>query len=267
MLLAVDIGNTETTIGVFDSDRAERLHGESELIQTWRMATQPSRSGDELALLINSFLRLGRLPRDADISGVAVSSVVPSATLAMREMVPEYFDVDPVIVEPGIKTGMPIKIDNPKEVGADRICNAVAAFEQFGSACIAIDLGTATTLDAVSDKGEYLGGAIAPGLAIAANALVSQTAQLRLVEFTRPARVIGKGTAEAIQSGIVIGYSCLIEGMLDLFRKELGGDAKSVLTGGLAEVMAPNLDGVDEVDPWLVLKGLHLIYGRNAASS
>lgn len=255
MLLAVDIGNTETTIGVFDGE---------DLVQTWRMATQSSRTGDELLLLISSFLRLGRLPRDADISGVAVSSVVPRATLAMREMVPEYFDVDPVIVEPGVKTGMPIKIDNPKEVGADRICDAVAAYERFGGACISIDLGTGTTFDAVSEHGEYLGGAIAPGLAIAANALVSQTAQLRLVEFTRPARIIGKGTAEAIQSGIVVGYSCLIEGMIDLFRKELGADAKSVLTGGLADVMAPNLEGVDEVDPWLVLKGLRIIYERNA---
>lgn len=262
MLLAVDIGNTETTIGVFDPEvGGETL--DDELVQTWRIATQPSRTGDELALLIQSFLRLGRLPRDADLSGVAVSSVVPRATLAMREMVPDYFDVEPLIIEPGVKTGMPIKIDNPKEVGADRICNAVAAYERFGNACVAIDLGTGTTFDAVSVAGEYLGGAIAPGLAIAANALVSQTAQLRLVEFTRPARLIGKGTAEAIQSGLVIGYSCLIEGMLDLFRKELGADTRSVLTGGLAEVMAPNLQGVDEVDPWLVLKGLRIIYDRN----
>ncbi len=258
MLLAVDIGNTETTIGVYDGD---------DLVQTWRMATQPARTGDELLLLINSFLRLGRLPRDADISGVAVSSVVPSATLAMREMVPHYFDVEPVIVEPGIKTGMPIKIDNPKEVGADRICDAVAAFDMFGSACISIDLGTGTTFDAVSEDGEYLGGAIAPGLAIAANALVSQTAQLRTVEFTRPARIIGKGTAEAVQSGIVNGYTCLIQGMLELFIKELGGDARSVLTGGLADVMAPNLAGIDEVDPWLVLKGLRIIYERNVSDS
>jgi type III pantothenate kinase len=258
MLLAIDIGNTETTIGVFDG---------LELIQTWRLATQVNRTGDELALLINSFLRLGRLPRDADIAGVAVSSVVPRATLAMREMIPEYFDVEPVIVEPGVKTGMPIRIDNPKEVGADRICNAVAAFEQLGGPVVAIDLGTGTTFDAVSAEGEYMGGAIAPGLAIAANALVSQTAQLRLVEFVRPQRLIGKSTAEAIQSGIVIGYSCLITGMLDLFRKELGGDARSVLTGGLADVMAPNLEGVDEIDPWLVLKGLRIIYDRNVADA
>ncbi|MEX2395104.1 MAG: type III pantothenate kinase [Actinomycetota bacterium] len=256
MLLAVDIGNTETTIGVFDG---------TELIQTWRLATQPQRTGDELLLLINSFLRLGRLPRDADISGCAVSSVVPAATLAMREMVPHYFDLEPVIVEPGVKTGMPIKIDNPKEVGADRICDAVAAFEMFDGPCISVDLGTATTFDAVSADGSYVGGAIAPGLAISANALVSRTAQLRLVEFTRPGRVIGKSTAEAIQSGIVIGYACLIDGMIELFAKELGGDPKTVMTGGLADVMAPNLEHVDEVDPWLVLQGLRIIYERNEA--
>ena len=256
MLLAVDIGNTETTIGVFDDE---------DLVQTWRMATQTQRTGDELLLLIMSFLRLGRLPRDADISGCAVSSVVPRATLAMREMVPHYFDLDPVIVEPGVRTGMPIKVDNPKQVGADRICNAVAAYEAHGGPVVAIDLGTATTFDAVSDEGAHVGCAISPGLAIAANALVSQTAQLQLVELTRPARLIGKTTAEAIQSGVVIGYSCLIQGMLDLFRKELGSDTKAVMTGGLAEVMAPNVDGIDEVDPWLVLKGLRIIYDRNAS--
>lgn len=255
MLLAVDIGNTETTIGVFD---------EEELIQTWRIATQPERTSDELALLITSFLRLGRLPRDADIDGFAVSSVVPRAMLAMRELVPHYFDLDPIIVEPGVKTGMPIRIDNPKEVGADRICNAVGAFEEHGGPLVVIDLGTATTFDAVSSEGEYLGGAISPGLQISANALVQRTAQLRRVEFAEPARLIGKSTAEAIQSGVVTGYACLIEGMLERFRKELGGSAVSVMTGGLAEVMEPNLNGIDVIDPWLVLKGLRIIYERNA---
>jgi type III pantothenate kinase len=254
MLLAVDIGNTETTIGVFDGE---------ELIQTWRIATQPERTADELALLITSFLRLGRLPRDADISGFAASSVVPRSTQALRELAPHYFDLEPVIVEPGVKTGMPIRIDNPKEVGADRICNAVAAFERHGGPAVVVDLGTATTFDAVSPDGEYLGGAIAPGLAISANALVSRTAQLRRVEFTTPERLIGKSTAEAIQSGVVTGYACLIEGMIERFRKELGGEAKSVLTGGLAEVMLDNLTGIDVLEPWLVLEGLRIIYERN----
>src|SRR6266851_4879262 len=204
MLLAVDIGNTETTIGVFEGE---------DIAQTWRIATQTERTADELALVITSLLRLGRVPRDADISGVAVSSVVPNATQAMREMVPQYFDFEPVVVEPGIRTGMPILTDNPKEVGADRICNAVGAYELYGGPAVVIDLGTATTFDAVSGQGEYLGGAISPGLAISANALVARTAQLRRVEFSTPSRLIGKGTAEAIQSGVVWGYACLIEGM------------------------------------------------------
>lgn len=255
MLLAIDIGNTETTIGVFDGD---------ELIQDFRIATQQERTSDELALVFLSLLRLGRLPRDAEIDGCAVSSVVPSATQAMREMVPRYFDgLEPVVVEPGIKTGMPIRVDNPKEVGADRICNAVAAYERYGGPAVVVDLGTATTFDAVSADGEHLGCAIAPGLAISANALVSRTAQLKRVEYTAPARLIGKSTYESIQSGVVVGYACLVEGMIERFRKELGGDAKSILTGGLAEVMEPNLTGVDAVEPWLVLEGLRIIYERN----
>ncbi len=254
MLLAVDVGNTETTIGVFDGP---------ELIQEWRIATQQERTADELALLLTSFLRLGHLPRDADIAGFAVSSVVPSATRAMRDLVPRYFDLEPVVVEPGIRTGMPIRIDNPKEAGADRICNAVAAYEEYGGPAVVVDLGTATTFDAVSADGELLGAAISPGLAISANALVSRTAQLRRVEFTELPRIIGKSTAEAIQSGVVGGYACLIEGMVERFRKELGGNAVSVMTGGLAEVMEPNLTCIDHLDPWLVLKGLRIIYERN----
>jgi type III pantothenate kinase len=254
MLLAVDIGNTETTIGMFEGE---------ELTQTWRIATQAERTSDELALVIMSLLRLGRVPRDADITGVAVSSVVPNATHAMREMVPQYFDFEPVVVEPGIRTGMPIRTDNPKEVGADRICNAVGAYELYGGPAVAVDLGTATTFDAVSAEGEHLGCAISPGLAVAANALVSRTAQLKRVEFDAPERLIGKNTYESIQSGVVIGYACLVEGMIERFRKELGGDTRSVLTGGLADVMAPNLTGIDVLDPWLVLKGLRIIYSRN----
>lgn len=254
MLLGVDIGNTETTVGVFDGP---------ELAHTWRLATRQERTGDELALVLNSFLGLRHLSFKKSVTGVAVSSVVPRANQSMRELGHRYFDFEPLVVEPGVKTGMPILIDNPKEVGADRICNSVAAYEAHGGPVIAVDLGTGTTFDAVSVDGGYLGGAIAPGLSVAANALVAQTAQLRRVEYVAPERVIGKGTAEAIQSGIVNGYSCLIEGMLDRFRKELGGTAATVLTGGLAETMAPNLSGIDDVDPWLVLRGLRILYERN----
>ncbi len=258
MLLAVDIGNTETTVGLFD---------EEELSHTWRIATQPERTSDEIALILNSLLAFKRMRFDPDVTGVAVSSVVPRATQAMRELGEHYFDFDPIIVEPGVKTGMPIRIDNPKEVGADRICDAVGAFEEHGGPLVVIDLGTATTFDAISEAGEYVGGAIAPGLAISANALVSMTAQLRRVEFATPPRLIGKSTAEAIQSGVVNGYACLIEGMVERFRKELAngnGPAKTVMTGGLAEAMAENLSCIDVLDPWLVLKGLRLIYERNA---
>lgn len=254
MLLAIDIGNTETTIGVFEDGR---------LAHTWRVSTQPERTADELALVINSFLRLDRLSPGSDITGVAVSSVVPRATQAMREMVPKQFELDPVVVEPGIRTGMPIRTDNPKEVGADRICNAVGAYEQYGGPAVVVDMGTATTFDAVSADGEHLGCAIAPGLAISANALVSMTAQLKRVELVAPDRIIGKNTYESIQSGVVIGYSCLVEGMIEHFRKELGGETRSILTGGLSEAMASNLTGIDVLDPWLVLKGLRIIYERN----
>jgi type III pantothenate kinase len=254
MLLCVDVGNTETTIGVFDR---------RELVQTWRLGTQPSRTADELALMFSSFLRLQGLDFDRNVTGVAIASVVPSVLQALREMVRRYFHFEPVVVGPGVKTGMPILIDNPKEVGADRIVGAVAAFEEYGGPVIVVDLGTATTFDAVSEAGEYLGGAISPGMDTSANALVSRTAQLKRVEYVRPPRLIGKSTVEAIQSGVVIGYACLIEGMVELFRKELGGNARTVITGGLAEVMEQNLECIDHVDPWLVLKGLRLIYDRN----
>lgn len=254
MLLAVDIGNTETTVGMFERD---------ELGHTWRLATQQDRTGDELALVLQSFLGLRHLSFREDVAGLAVSSVVPRATQAMREMVGRYLDFEPLVIEPGVKTGMPILIDNPKEVGADRICNAVAAHEAREGPVIVVDLGTATTFDAVSEAGEYLGGAIAPGLSVSANALVAQTAQLRRVEYLVPERIIGRSTAEAIQSGVVNGYASLIEGMLERFRKDLGGGADAVLTGGLAETMAPNLVGIDAVDPWLVLHGLRILYDRN----
>jgi type III pantothenate kinase len=256
MLLAVDVGNTETTIGVFDR---------AELVKTWRMATQPERTADELGLLFSAFMGMERLSFDRNVTGVAVGSVVPRATQALREMVSNYFYFDPVIVGPGIKTGMPILIDNPKEVGADRICGAVAAYEAFGGPAVVCDLGTATTFDAISADGAYLGGAIAPGMAISANALVAMTAQLKRVEFVAPDRLIGKSTVEAIQSGVVLGYASLIEGMIEKFRKELEAPAKTILTGGLADVMAANLTGIDVVDPWLVLKGLRIVFDRNTS--
>ncbi len=254
MLLAVDVGNTETTIGVFDRER---------LVQTWRLATRSNRTADELALVFSAFLALEDLSFDGDVTGVAVSCVVPRSTQALREMVLRYFRFEPLVVEPGIKTGMPVKIDNPKEVGADRIVNAVAAHALHGGPSVVVDLGTATTFDAISSKGEYVGGAIAPGLEMSVNALVASTAMLKRVEFKAPDRLIGKSTGEAIQSGVVFGYACLIEGMVDRFRKELGSDARTIMTGGLAETMSANVTGIDVVEPWLVLEGLRILFERN----
>jgi type III pantothenate kinase len=257
MLLGVDVGNTETKIGVFDRD---------ELSEAWRMATNASRTADELALLFQAFLALKRLSFDRNVTGVAISSVVPPVTQALREMVDRYFFFSPFVVEPGIKTGMPVLIDNPKELGSDRLCNSIAAYALHGGPAVVVGLGTATAFDAVSADGEYLGGAIAPGLELSANALVAAGAMLKRVELVPPARLIGKSTVEATQSGVVFGYACLIEGMIDRFRKELGGDAKTVLTGGLAPVVAPELTGVDAIEPWLTLRGLSILFERNTST-
>lgn len=256
MLLAIDVGNTETTIGVFDRD---------ELVQTWRMATIADRTPDELALVLASFLRMEGLYFDRNVSGVAVACVVPRMTQKLRQMVQRYFHFEPLVIEAGVKTGMPVKVDNPREVGADRIVIAVAALEVVRPPLLVIGCGTATTFNAVDEDGEYLGGAIAPGLDVAANALASGTAMLRRVEYVPPPSVIGRNTAEALQSGLVLGWVSLIEGMVDRFRKELGADMKVVLTGGLSEVLGPHLECVDHMDPWLVLQGLRILFDRNTA--
>ncbi|HVE92234.1 MAG TPA: type III pantothenate kinase [Actinomycetota bacterium] len=254
MLLTVDAGNTETTLGLFEDE---------DLVRTWRFATQTARTPDELFVLFQAFLALERMSFDRTVAEVAIASVVPRVTQSLREMVQRYLQFEPLIVGPGVRTGMPVLIDNPREVGADRIMGAVAAYEIYGGPAIVIDLGTATTFDAVSEGGEYLGGAIAPGPHTAAQALVAGAAQLERVEFAPPRRLIGKSTAEALQSGIVLGYASLIEGMVARFRTELGAEARTVLTGGLADQISPNLSIVDEVDPWLVLRGLRIVTGRN----
>ncbi len=254
MLLTVDAGNTETTLGLFDGD---------ELVRTWRLATQTARTPDELFLVFQGFLGLERMSFDRTVDAVAIASVVPRVTQALREMVQRYLPFEPLIVGPGVKTGMPVLIDNPREAGADRVMGAVGAYEIYGGPAVVIDMGTATTFDAVSGAGEYLGGAIAPGPHTAAQALVAGAAQLERVEFAPPRRLIGKSTSEALQSGIVLGYASLIDGMSARFRAELGAGTITVLTGGLAEQIAPNLSAVDHVDPWLVLKGLRIVAHRN----
>jgi type III pantothenate kinase len=254
MLLAIDVGNTETVVGVFRDE---------ELAWRWRMATVPDRTADELALLFGGFLQQQELSFDRNVTGVVLSSVVPSATQALREMVRRYFRFPPVVVEPGVKTGVPVLTDNPKEVGADRIVNALAAFSKFGGPCLVVDFGTATTFDCVSERGEYIGGVIAPGLQVAARALFEHTARLPLVELVAPNAAIGKNTVESVQSGLIFGYASLIDGMVERIAKELGHPTV-VATGGLAPAVIDECRAVDHHEPWLTLEGLRLVFEKNA---
>jgi type III pantothenate kinase len=254
MLLAVDVGNTQSVVGMFDR---------AQLQQHWRLATAPDRTADEMALVFQGLLNQVGLSFDRSVTAVVISSVVPRVTEAMREMTERYFHFAPVIVGPGVKTGLAILTDNPKEVGADRVVNAIAAHARYGGPCIVIDFGTATTFDAVSAKGEYLGGAIAPGVEISTNALVSAGAQLRNIEFIEPRSVIGKTTVEAIQSGVLYGFAGQIDGIVGRMRDELGPETPSIATGGLAPVIMPFTKAIDHHEPWLTLEGLLLIYERN----
>jgi type III pantothenate kinase len=227
------------------------------------MATVPDRTADELALLFGGFLQQQELSFDRNVTGVVLSSVVPSATQALREMVRRYFRFQPVVVEPGVKTGVPVLTDNPKEVGADRIVNALAAFTAYGGPCVVVDFGTATTFDCVSDRGEYVGGVIAPGLQVAARALFEHTARLPLVELVAPPAAIGKNTVESVQSGLIYGYAALVDGMVERITKELGHPTV-VATGGLASVVIGECRTVDHHEPWLTLEGLRLVFEKNA---
>jgi len=253
MLLAVDIGNTNITIGVFDGNKMKA---------TWRVATGVHRMPDEYASLILHLFEHEGIAT-SQITDAILCSVVPPLTGVFEEMCRHYLKVSPLLVEAGVKTGVRISMDNPREVGADRIVNAVAAHQLYGGAVIVIDLGTATTFDAVSEEGDYLGGAIAPGIAIATEALFARTAVLPRVELTHPKRAIGRSTVAAMQSGIVFGYAGLIEGIVTRIKQELGGKAKVVATGGYAELLARETPAIEEVNPDLTLIGLRLIYEMN----
>lgn len=255
MLLAIDVGNTETVLGVFDGER---------LAWHWRVATRPERTADELALLFGGFLEQQGLSFSKQITGVAIASVVPDQTQALREMIRNYFHFPPFIVEPGVRTGIPVVTDNPKEVGADRVVNALAAYTKYGGPCIVVDFGTATTYDAISENGEYLGGAIAPGIQVSSAALFSATARLARVEIRAPRSVIGKNTVESLQSGLLYGTAAEVDGMVERMQKELGGAAAVVATGGLAETVVPECHSIQHHDPWLTLEGLRLVFERNA---
>ncbi|MCA1825138.1 MAG: type III pantothenate kinase [Mycobacteriales bacterium] len=256
MLLAIDAGNTHTVAGLFAGE---------ELVTHWRVATDARRTADELAFLLRGLVATAGYEFDDDVSGVAIASVVPSMTVELREMCRRYLSFAPVVVEPGVRTGVPILIDNPKEVGADRIVNAMAAAHLYGGPAIVVDFGTSTNFDVVSARGEYIGGALAPGIEISVEALTARGAQLRRVEIARPRSVIGKSTVEALQSGIVYGFAGQVDGILERMVAELGGAAKVVATGGLAPLVLAESRLIDVHEPWLTLIGLRLVHEKNVA--
>jgi type III pantothenate kinase len=253
MLLAVDIGNTSITLGVFDGEK---------LRATWHMATGVHRMSDEYASLLLSLLRNQGIDK-ADIKAVALCSVVPPLISTFEELLKRYFNIEPLVVGTGVKTGVSIRMDNPREVGADRIADAAAAHHLYGGPVIVIDLGTATTFGIISKEGDYIGGIIATGIATAAEALFTRTAQLPRVELAPPKHVIGSNTVAAMQSGIIYGYASLVEGMLERIQKELGVKAKVVATGGYAGLIARETGVINVVNPDLTLIGLRLIYEMN----
>ena len=257
MLLVIDAGNTQTVVGLYDS--GDRSH---ELLDHWRLATNAERTSDELWLLLRQLLETRDLDLRTDVLGVAVSSGVPSITFELRRMCERYLDIEPAVLGTGIKTGMPVLYENPREVGADRIANAVGAYDLFGGPTIVVDFGTATTFDVISDKGEYMGGAIVPGIEISMDALFGRAAALRRVELVAPRSVIGRTTVESIQSGAVFGYSSLVDGMCERIEDVIG-DSTIVATGGLAGLIAPVTTSIEHEEPWLTLHGLRLVFARN----
>ena len=253
MILAIDVGNTNTVAGLYDGD---------ELIDHWRLHTDRNRTSDETRLWLRSLLEMEG-HSVSDLEGMALSSVVPAVTARFRQVGVRMTGRDVVVVEAGVRTGMPILIDNPREVGADRVVNSVAARERYGAPVIVVDFGTSTNFDVVGPEGAYLGGAIAPGLVIATEALTAGAAALRNVEFIPPRSPIGKGTVEAIQSGALYGHAGLVDGIMDRLTAEVGGEVTRVATGGLASTIVPHCSSVATIDEFLTLDGLRMIFEMN----
>jgi type III pantothenate kinase len=253
MLLAFDVGNTTVAVGLFRGPK---------LAKSWKIKTDRDKTGDEYgAVLLNLFQVAGLDPKQ--IEAAILSSVVPPLTPVMQEMCRTYFGLDPLVVGPGLRTGMPILYENPLEVGADRIVAAVAAYEKHGGPAVIVDFGTATTFDAVSAKGEYLGGAIAPGIQIAAEALYLKTARLPRIEIRKPKQAIGRTTVSSMQSGLYFGYIGLVTNIIDEVRKEIGKNAKVIATGGFGGEITPEVPAIDHYEPDLILEGLRIVYERN----
>ena len=254
MLLVVDVGNTHMVLGLYDGER---------LVHDFRIETAKGRTSDEYHVLLLNLLQLAGVER-SDVRASILASVVPPLNDTVIDAVDRAFDHDIMIVGPGIKTGMPVLYENPREVGADRIVNAVAAYEHVKRAAIVVDFGTATTFDCISQKGEYLGGAIAPGMEISANALFARAAKLPRSEIARPPRAIGRNTVHSMQAGIVFGYVGLVDGLVRRLKEEMKSDAAVIATGGLASLIEPESETIDLVDEYLTLEGLRLIYQRNS---
>jgi type III pantothenate kinase len=247
-LLAIDVGNTQTVFGLFEGE---------ELRENWRVATERNRSGDELGALYGSFVDL-----DA-VDGIALASTVPQLHRAYEDFAKEYAKAELLELGPGVKTGVPIRYDDPREVGPDRIANAVAAVERYGAPAIVVDFGTSTNFDVVSPAGEYVGGVLAPGIEVSMEALFSRAARLFKVDFVEPETVIAKNTASSLQSGLVYGFAGQVDGIVERIREELGAEAQTIATGGLADLIVPHARTLETIDPFLTLEGIRIVWLRN----